>query len=177
PFHTTPIMPPQDTPFSGPSEQTPYLSALFNATCVLVKYARDSNPTNETCVQHDKPYMDISGNWFSGPGIQLQDWDPGFRICPPPTPSDKLSIWSNPTVSRTDRTVWLLGILFPSSVAIAGIGALAIFLRRRKVRGESMMPAWVLGLWMRMRERRKSGAKEGREIRMENVGANAGSSA
>ncbi|KAL9025627.1 MAG: hypothetical protein Q9180_007633 [Flavoplaca navasiana] len=168
-------MPPQNTPFFGPSEETPYLSALFNATCVLVKYNRDSTPTNETCVQHDKPYMDISGNWFSGPGIHLQDWDPGFRVCPPPTPFDKISIWYNPTVSHTDRTLWLLGILFPCYVAIAGVGATAIWLQRRKVRGEKMMPAWVLGLWRRMRERRKSGAKEGREIRMENVGADAGS--
>lgn len=111
--------------------------------------------------------MNQLGQWFDVDGKFRPDLAPTY-----------LSLLENPTVSKEDKAWWVLGLMFPP--VIGGAVLLTLFwyylgVKRRD--GLPLTPLWVLGLWKKMKERKGfRGAKEGREIRMEDLNGGAGRS-
>lgn len=115
--------------------------------------------------------MDIDGNWFGGSGVYIKDWDPDVRPRPASDLVSKIGVSNNPTVGSTDRALWTLGVVLPVYIFVAGLTVGVLHVVKKKRGGETIVPVWALGLGKRVRERR-SGAREGREIRLENMNGN-----
>ncbi|KAI4259562.1 MAG: hypothetical protein L6R42_004520 [Xanthoria sp. 1 TBL-2021] len=145
----------------------------FNSTCVSVEESYNAitnlhiDPVWQPCVQHEDPFMNQFGQWFDVDGKFRPDLAPIYR-----------SLIDNPTVSKEDKAWWVLGLMFPYAISGALLVALLWGYRRvQKRNGLPLTPLWVLGLWKKMKERKGfRGAKEGREIRMENLNGGAGRS-
>ena len=74
--------------------------------------------------------MDPHGNWFAPKG-ELVDYN---YLWPCPTFDDAAynSIWTNPSVTGTDKALWFLGVAMPCAIGFLAFFAGILHLMRRR---------------------------------------------
>ncbi|KAL8765329.1 MAG: hypothetical protein Q9209_007555 [Squamulea sp. 1 TL-2023] len=159
-----------------PRIELPYRSPPFTSNCVLVEYSRYAynEPTNETCIQHDRPYMDPNGNWFGSDGTFLKDFAYSGQCAGFDTGLKGLGSIS--TMTGAEEAFYFMGIFFTSFLGSGALIGGILYLIWKKRNGQRLTPLWMLSLLSKLKERKGlRGDAEGRQIRMGDLNGTSGS--